>query len=66
VVVLPRKRVGCYRQRIHLDNKIVMQALTHAESQLNRQLTAREIWEIGYRELRRNGIRNPIFLPFKD
>jgi len=48
------------------SNENVMQALIRAESQLNRHLEAREIWEIGYRELRRNGIRNPIFLPFKD
>jgi len=48
-------------------NDDLMRTLTRAESQLDGQrLSPKEIREIGYRELRRKGIRNPFFLPYKD
>ncbi len=47
-------------------NQTMMAALTAAERSLGRRLTSREIWDIGYRQLRSFNIRKPTFVPYND
>jgi len=47
-------------------NRDLMTKLLSVEKQAGRALTSREIWEIGYRQLRTFGIRDLPFLPYKD